>query len=453
MKNRRILVSVAMLLLSAVLLSSASFAWFSMNTTVNVDGIEFEAYSDSLFLEISKSADAGFTPEDISFSNVAKKTLRPIAYGYLEDFDGLYNVTPSEITATDAYYTVEGADYYKRVEKSRDNDTVVLDAQGNVVYDYIRVDDEEFELPSSVAGYYMLNGGLSFGIITNANDFNGIAFEKKGNDYIQYTGSDSVQGLYYVVSATPLSSTDEYLPSRSYYSQVTDDAGNVSYVLASGLNAGTRLKGYWTLEASAPTSTPDSGIYYLKNGDGDYVAFEVHEEDNDGLDGYWYRGYSENIDFTNPGDGEPDNISGVVGGMNAQDSDYVLFNTVYLRMAEGSANATNLRISSVEIQGSDYEFALTKAVRVIFVVNSSVNGQIARIMYNNETGKFTNLHTGEENSLLEDSLFGNASEVITVDMYVYYDGTHASVATHEYLNLSGHSISVGFEIDKPAYAN
>ena len=54
LKNKRILVAVAMLLISATLLSTASYAWFAMNTRVSADGLNVGAYSDSLFLQISK---------------------------------------------------------------------------------------------------------------------------------------------------------------------------------------------------------------------------------------------------------------------------------------------------------------------------------------------------------------------------------------------------------------
>ncbi len=46
-KTKKFLIAVCLLLVSATLLGTASFAWFSMNTEVSVDGIEVEAYSDA----------------------------------------------------------------------------------------------------------------------------------------------------------------------------------------------------------------------------------------------------------------------------------------------------------------------------------------------------------------------------------------------------------------------
>ena len=54
MKTKSLFIAICLLVVSATMLGTASFAWFSMNTEVAVDGIEVEAYSDSLFLEISK---------------------------------------------------------------------------------------------------------------------------------------------------------------------------------------------------------------------------------------------------------------------------------------------------------------------------------------------------------------------------------------------------------------
>lgn len=444
MKNRRILVSVAMLLLSAVLLSSASFAWFSMNTTVEVDGIEFEAYSDSLFLEISED-NSDFTPDDLTINN-DKKTLRPVAYGTIEALGTIYTLVATEITSDLEYYTSAGINYYTKSLKADGNDTKV-----GSEFDYICA-NEDLYFGSSVEGLYILGSGVVLAPVTDAT-YDGDVFAKEGNDYVKVDNPTSKLGYYYISNTPTACGNVTYVPQNLYYQATTGADGSiVELTLVNGLNAGSRLKGYYTL-ALTEVSEPVAGQnYYFKNSDNDLVAFTAHTEDGVGLDGYWYRGYSENIVPGTP-DADAQNISGVIGGMNAQNSDYVLYDTIYLRMAEGSANATNLRISHVDVQGSDYQYALTKAVRIIFVCSSSAHGQTARILYNNATGTFTNLDTDATSALIDANLIGNTGEVITVDMYVYYDGTHASVATHDALNLSGHAIKVGFEIDKPAYAN
>lgn len=453
MKNRRILVSVAMLLLSAVLLSSASFAWFSMNTTVEVDGIEFEAYSDSLFLEISAtSTTAGFSPNDITVEN-GKKTLRPVAYGTIDALGTIYTVDAELIDADDAYYVDNRTNYYKLVNKGNGNDTKVTNP------DYICINDDELYLSESVSGLYLLGeGGANVRPITDP-DYTGVVLEKKGNDYVQVTNYTSPLGYYYIERATALGNAN-YEHTKQYYAADEDADGNIiGLTLVGGLNAGSHLKGYYTLELTT-VDVDDIVVgreYYFMNSDYDLVAFKASADEGEGLDGYWYRGYSENINpDTDNKDADADNITGVIDMYNKYNNEttpYYLYDEFYIRMAEGSANATNLRISKVDVKGSDDPYALTKAIRVIFVCSSSAHGQTARILYNHEDGTFTNLDTGATSALIDGVLIGNTGEVITVSMYVYYDGTHESVATHDALNLSGHSISVGFEIDKPEYAN
>ena len=51
--TRKLIPAIAMLLISAVMMSTASFAWFSMNTTVSATGMQIEAKSDQTFLIIS----------------------------------------------------------------------------------------------------------------------------------------------------------------------------------------------------------------------------------------------------------------------------------------------------------------------------------------------------------------------------------------------------------------
>ena len=65
-KMRKLIPALAMLLVSAVMMSTASFAWFSMNTTVTADGMSITAKNDSKYLQIIKAGD--------SFDNEAAQT-------------------------------------------------------------------------------------------------------------------------------------------------------------------------------------------------------------------------------------------------------------------------------------------------------------------------------------------------------------------------------------------
>lgn len=53
-KFKKLIPALCMLLVSAVMLGSTTFAWFSMNTTVTANGMQIEAKSNATYLLISK---------------------------------------------------------------------------------------------------------------------------------------------------------------------------------------------------------------------------------------------------------------------------------------------------------------------------------------------------------------------------------------------------------------
>ena len=105
-KMRRLIPAIAMLLVSAVMLSTASFAWFTMNDQVTATGMQVQAKASGNLL-ISKTQ---MTAEDknvsVSFTDVAKKELKPVTY-----LDGKWQIPASNVvidpmtgTASDANY-------------------------------------------------------------------------------------------------------------------------------------------------------------------------------------------------------------------------------------------------------------------------------------------------------------------------------------------------------------
>lgn len=77
-KFKKIIPALCMLLISAVLMGTSTYAWFSMNTTVSATGMKVQAKSDAKFLQI-KSTGAwnntdAFTTATI---NAAKKEIYP----------------------------------------------------------------------------------------------------------------------------------------------------------------------------------------------------------------------------------------------------------------------------------------------------------------------------------------------------------------------------------------
>ena len=60
--TRKVIPALVMLLVSAIMLSTASYAWFASNSTVAADNMHVKVKSNTQFLEISKTSDGTFTP-------------------------------------------------------------------------------------------------------------------------------------------------------------------------------------------------------------------------------------------------------------------------------------------------------------------------------------------------------------------------------------------------------
>ena len=94
-KFKKIIPALCLLLISAVLMGTSTYAWFSMNTTVKAKGMEVKAKADSKFLQIVN--------EDTEFSDAAAqieaeavnktKDIRPTA--------AVKGVTDDALTALD----------------------------------------------------------------------------------------------------------------------------------------------------------------------------------------------------------------------------------------------------------------------------------------------------------------------------------------------------------------
>ena len=81
-KFRKLLPALSMLLISALLMGSSTFAWFSMNTTVTATGMSVTAEAPTSLLISKTSATAGFgsTVALTNANNEAPTTFSPVSY-------------------------------------------------------------------------------------------------------------------------------------------------------------------------------------------------------------------------------------------------------------------------------------------------------------------------------------------------------------------------------------
>lgn len=111
--TRKLIPAFIMLLVSAVLMSTASFAWFAMNNNVTATGMSVSAKADSIFLEIKGTEDTDWTTAG---TNDFSASLYPVAHKTFGDGN-------AATIETDTNW------FYKYVKYADDHETGAGDAQ------------------------------------------------------------------------------------------------------------------------------------------------------------------------------------------------------------------------------------------------------------------------------------------------------------------------------------
>ena len=490
-KTNKILAATAMLLVSLLMLGTASFAWFAMNTRSVADGLTVEAYSDSNFLEISSNEDNTF---DINTTfQDASGLLRLVTPKFMKDGE---IVTLSATLVTEGRYDGTGT-YYKAVDSDK--------AGSKLSYSYA---NNELKEPSATTNMYK---DMEFVVVTSdelvTNNDTYYTFSKN-----TYTLTDlqnqSAKGCYvavYYEAATSYSSTATYYQKNggkfvkvadqstvtsanvtdyyvrgngfpnpdnstydgvSYYYKKVNTSGASAYAIVSGLQLGTELNGYYTVTETSVTvanaTSNGTSVYYLKN----EVMTEVEEGSNEEPELlytdysyigvlpsgtilanylYWGRAYSNDPEAV-----QKDNTLNIINPNGTGDdavTNYYLAKTLYLRQAEGTNNASNLRIEDVRIGGAKNE--LSDALRILFVAYSEHDKDtLVTYTYDPVADK------GDDPEVtLFSTLLGNEAETITVQVYVYFDGTDAVANNAQVAGavLNGQTIEIEFAINELDY--
>ena len=153
--TKRLIPAFAMLLVSAVLMSTASFAWFSMNDKVTVSGMSITATQTEIFLEISTEQNSGFTT---SVDKTITDVLSPIAH---DEFTKV-----ADIADPNSWYYLVGEDPTQSAA-SEDSRTDISTLTGYVAVAtyYVRANDKTdatiYDLFVSSVTITGTNGGTS----------------------------------------------------------------------------------------------------------------------------------------------------------------------------------------------------------------------------------------------------------------------------------------------------
>lgn len=111
---------------------------------------------------------------------------------------------------------------------------------------------------------------------------------------------------------------------------------------------------------------------------------------------------------------------------------YVIHKTCYVTLAAGSNDATNLRVKNVTLTSNNTAASGTFAPVKILVTSATAAVELDSTTTSSET-------------VLAATVTDEA--VVQIDIYIYYDGNHASVYTANVANLDGANISITFDVD------
>ena len=229
---------------------------------------------------------------------------------------------------------------------------------------------------------------------------------------------------------------------RPVYSEIGKEKLNFIEVTDT-FSDGQSVVGCYTIGEFAtpyPTASEAGRYYYVKtvreNGCVDYSCLGNKFKLGERLAGRKYWGYASSSSFDSS---ESANIMNIVS-MDTPTEDYCLKRTVFLRNAVNTEDAQDLRISSVDILGRRND--LTDAIRVLFVAKSDGRETVSTVYNHREPGTF--------DGLLFRELRGDTSEVVTVDIYVYFDGKDDNAHSRAQF-FTANTVKVNFSVDGHEY--
>ncbi len=133
-KFRKLVPALCMLLISAVLLGTSTFAWFSMNTTVTATGMQVTAKSNFTYLVIGKTAEEvkgeNFNGTKVDFAMNKGEELLPSAHETLENAAAVKELEGEKYKN---WYTSTSSDRNQSVTNPETKTSIGKDDLGNYV--------------------------------------------------------------------------------------------------------------------------------------------------------------------------------------------------------------------------------------------------------------------------------------------------------------------------------
>ncbi|MBR6046246.1 MAG: hypothetical protein IKP47_11480 [Ruminococcus sp.] len=118
------------------------------------------------------------------------------------------------------------------------------------------------------------------------------------------------------------------------------------------------------------------------------------------------------------------------------ETDYVLHRTIYVTLAKGSEDASNLRCTNAEFTTTNVKTGEAETFDAVTVLVTSATAL-------DEEDAGSNFTLG--NTVLAATVTDQA--VIPLDVWIYYNGNDASVFTNNVANLEGATLALEFQVD------
>ncbi|MBP5357321.1 MAG: hypothetical protein J6Y68_04165 [Clostridia bacterium] len=245
--TRKIMPAFLLLLLSAVIVATSTFAWFSMNTTVQVTGMSLKAVTPANLL-ISLEEDGTYS-NVVSITENSNKKLYPVSTnapneGFIAIKSGkmigsagqggvapsgaeLFNVAENSSAEIEQYrslYTL----YFKASEELEEDLDVYLSSL-NIFDRYIASGDE---VNVASGGYYEKEGESYVPVSGDSLTSSGLYYRKNISKAVRVCIYVPDEDVYYIYS------TEGYDASTNYFvpGQIPDEAIYNSAELTSGLD-------------------------------------------------------------------------------------------------------------------------------------------------------------------------------------------------------------------------
>jgi hypothetical protein len=315
-------------------------------------------------------------------------------------------------------------------------------------FDYVVADMSDYKsAAASIEGLYIKTAFVLQNVHkAPETDYKYYSYDHATDTYTEVSAPSDVYSLYAVANSYA-GETGNYNGTGTFYKLEGGKYVNVSHTLyqRSQLPADT----YYVINAGSDVTvatTAEAGVdYYVRNSANSKVEYSYIGQFAEGTvladELLWGRAYSSEL--TNA---QVNNSLTYIPETNHDK--YYLMQTLNIRQAANTNNATNLRIENVTITGASNPIG--DALRILFVATST-SGRRTTALYNPRNDVGTN--NGVQNATLFDTLLGDAQETITVQMYIYFDGTDPITYTSAIndATLNGQNIEIEFAIDELTY--